>query len=68
MDRMRTVMGMLMSSQGLISKTMRELGNIDVHTKYVHAFANGKYQGIYTLKERYDNHFASDYYGDSTCF
>jgi CotH kinase protein/Fn3 associated/Secretion system C-terminal sorting domain len=55
--------GMLMSSQGLISKTMREMGNVDVHTQYVHAFVDGKYNGIYTLKEKYDSHFAASYYG-----
>jgi hypothetical protein len=55
--------GMVMSSQGLISKTMREMGNMDVHTQYVHAFVDGKYNGIYTLKEKYDNNFAAAYYG-----
>jgi CotH kinase protein/Secretion system C-terminal sorting domain/Fn3 associated len=55
--------GMLMNSQGLISKTMRELGNLDLHTQYVHVFVNGKYNGIYTLKEKYDAHFAAAYYG-----
>ncbi|MEN9610532.1 MAG: hypothetical protein RLZZ628_1346 [Bacteroidota bacterium] len=55
--------GVLMSSQGLISKTMREMGNIDVHTQYVHAFVDGKYNGVYTLKEKYDSHFAASYYG-----
>jgi CotH kinase protein/Secretion system C-terminal sorting domain/Fn3 associated len=55
--------GMLMSSQGLVSKTMREMGNVDLHAQYVHTFVNGKYNGIYTLKEPYDGHFASDYYG-----
>jgi CotH kinase protein/Secretion system C-terminal sorting domain/Fn3 associated len=55
--------GMVMSSQGLVSKTMREMGNIDLHSQYVHAFVNGKYNGIYTLKEPYDGHFAADYYG-----
>jgi hypothetical protein len=54
---------MLMSSQGLVSKTMRELGNFDLHTRYVHAFVNGKYHGVYTLKEKYDEHFAESYYG-----
>jgi Fn3 associated/CotH kinase protein/Secretion system C-terminal sorting domain len=54
---------MLMSSHGLVSKTMRELGNTDVHTQYIHAFVNGKYHGVYTLKEKYDEHFGSDYYG-----
>ncbi len=55
--------GMVMSSQGLVSKTMREMGNIDLHSQYVHTFVNGKYNGIYTLKEPYDGHFAADYYG-----
>ena len=55
--------GMVMSSQAIISKTMREMGNIDEHTQYVHAFVNGKYHGVYTLKEKYDENFASDYYG-----
>ena len=55
--------GMVMTSQGLISKTMRELGNIDLHTQYVHTFVNGKYHGVYTLKEKYDEKFASEYYG-----
>lgn len=55
--------GMVMTSQGLISKTMRELGNIDLHTQYVHAFVNGKYHGVYTLKEKYDEKFAAEYYG-----
>jgi hypothetical protein len=55
--------GMLMSSQGLVSKTMRELGNVDLHTRYVHAFINGKYHGVYTLKEKYDQHLGATYYG-----
>lgn len=55
--------GMLMSSQGLISKTMRELGHVDLHTQYAHAFVNGKYHGIYTVKEKYDEHLAETYYG-----
>lgn len=55
--------GMVMSSQALINKTMREMGNIDLHTQYVHAFVNGKYHGVYTLKEKYDENFTSDYYG-----
>ena len=55
--------GMVMSSQAIISKTMREMGNIDEHTQYIHAFVNGKYHGVYTLKEKYDENFASDYYG-----
>jgi hypothetical protein len=58
--------GMLMTSQSLLSKTMREMGNVDVHTKHVHAFVNGKYHGVYTLKEKYDNHFAASYYGGSS--
>ncbi len=55
--------GMIMTSQGLLNKTMRELGNVDLHTQYVHAFVNGKYHGVYTLKEKYDEHFAESYYG-----
>jgi Fn3 associated/CotH kinase protein/Secretion system C-terminal sorting domain len=55
--------GMLMTSQGLITKTMRELGNIDAHTQYIHAFVNGKYHGVYVLKEKYDEHLAATYYG-----
>jgi hypothetical protein len=34
-----------------------------VHTRYVHAFVNGKYHGVYILKEKYDAHFAQAYYG-----
>jgi hypothetical protein len=55
--------GMVMTSQGLISKTMREMGNIDVHTQYVHVFKNGRYHGIYTLKEHWDEHFGAAYFG-----
>jgi hypothetical protein len=55
--------GMTMTSQGLISKTMREMGNIDLHTQYVHVYNNGKYFGIYTLKEHWDEHFGETYYG-----
>ena len=55
--------GMTMTSQGLVSKTMREMGNIDLHTQYVHVYNNGKYHGIYTLKEHWDEHFAETYYG-----
>ena len=55
--------GMVMTSQGLVSKTMRELGNIDLHTQYTHVFVNGKYHGVYTLKEKYDEKFAAEYYG-----
>lgn len=55
--------GMTMTSQGLISKTMREMGNIDVHTQYVHVFKNGRYHGIYTLKEHWDEHFGATYFG-----
>lgn len=55
--------GMMMTSQGLITKTMREMGNIDLHTQYVHAFVNGKYHGIYILKEKYDETLGASYYG-----
>jgi uncharacterized protein YoaH (UPF0181 family) len=55
--------GMTITSQGLISKTMREMGNIDAHTRYVQAFVNGKYRGIYVLKEHWDEHFGETYYG-----
>jgi HYR domain/Secretion system C-terminal sorting domain/Fn3 associated/CotH kinase protein len=55
--------GMIMTSQELYSKTMREMGNIDVHTQFVHAFVNGKYHGIYILKEHWDAHFGESYYG-----
>jgi hypothetical protein len=55
--------GMVMTSQGLVSKTMRELGNIDLHTQYAHVFVNGAYHGVYILKEKYDERFAAEYYG-----
>jgi hypothetical protein len=60
--------GMLMTSQSLISKNMREMGNIDLHTQYAHAFVNGKYHGIYTFKEHWDEHFAETYYGGNKDF
>jgi HYR domain/Secretion system C-terminal sorting domain/Fn3 associated/Lamin Tail Domain len=60
--------GMLMTSQSLISKNMREMGNIDLHTQYAHAFVNGKYHGIYTFKEHWDEHFAQTYYGGNKDF
>jgi HYR domain/Secretion system C-terminal sorting domain/Fn3 associated/CotH kinase protein len=59
---------MLMTSQSLISKNMREMGNIDLHTQYAHAFVNGKYHGIYTFKEHWDEHFAQTYYGGNKDF
>ena len=55
--------GMTMTSQGLVSKTMRELGNIDLHTQYTHVFVNGKYNGVYTLKESFNEHFGETYFG-----
>ena len=55
--------GMTMTSQGLITKTMREMGNIDAHTRYVQCFVNGQYRGIYVLKEHVDEHFGETYYG-----
>ena len=55
--------GMVMTSQGLISKTMREMGNIDLHTQYTHVYVNGVYHGVYTLKEHWDEHFGETYYG-----
>lgn len=39
------------------------MGNLDVHTKLVHIFLNGKYQGVETLRERFDDDFAEDYLG-----
>ena len=56
-------LGMTMTSQGLISKTMREMGNIDLHTQYAHVYVNAKYHGIYILKEHFDPHFGETYYG-----
>jgi hypothetical protein len=55
--------GMMITSQGLISKTMREMGNIDGHIRYVQVFVNGKYRGIYVLKEHFDQSFGETYYG-----
>jgi hypothetical protein len=60
--------GMIMTSQGLISKNMREMGNIDLHTQYAHVYVNGKYHGIYTLKEHWDAHFGEAYYGGNKDF
>jgi hypothetical protein len=55
--------GMMITSQGLITKTMREMGNIDAHIRYVQVFVNGKYRGIYVLKEHFDPSFGETYYG-----
>jgi hypothetical protein len=42
---------------------MRELGHVDLHTRYVHVIVNGAYHGVYTLKEKYDQHLGATYYG-----
>jgi len=48
-------------SDKLMHDAMLDMGHLDVHTKFVHVFVNGKYYGVETLRERYDGHFSESY-------
>jgi len=48
-------------SDKLMHDAMLDMGHLDVHAKFVHVFLNGKYYGVETLRERYDDDFAESY-------
>jgi hypothetical protein len=44
-------------------ETIRAMGSVSSHDRYVHVFINGWYWGLYNLVERPDASFSSSYYG-----
>ncbi|RME93492.1 MAG: hypothetical protein D6766_08115, partial [Verrucomicrobia bacterium] len=44
-------------------ETFREMGNVALHTDYVHLFINGLYWGLYQINERPDAAFMAAYFG-----
>ncbi len=44
-------------------ETVREMGSVSSHTRFVHLFINGLYWGMYNLVERPDAAFSASYYG-----
>ncbi len=50
-------------SEHLMRTTLREMGNFDQFTRYVNVFHNGKYLGLYTMREKFDDKLAEVYHG-----
>ncbi len=46
-----------------IKHTMRDMGPVASHNRYVHLFINGLYWGIYDFSEQPTKHFAAAYFG-----
>jgi hypothetical protein len=44
-------------------QSMRDLGNLSGHSRYVHLFLNGLYWGLYEITERPEEDFAASYLG-----
>ena len=49
----------------IIKDTQIAIGHLGGHSKYAHLYLNGKYWGIYTVCERYDDDFCASYLNDS---
>lgn len=43
--------------------TMLDMGNLNPHSRFVHLYLNGSYQGMYQLRERWDANMHSAYLG-----
>ena len=50
-------------SEHLMRTTLREMGNFDPFTKFVNVYLNGKFHGLYTLREQFDDNLGENYFG-----
>jgi Fn3 associated/CotH kinase protein/Secretion system C-terminal sorting domain len=50
-------------SEHILRTTLREMGNFDQFTRFVNVFQNGKYLGLYTLREKFDDKLSEVYHG-----
>jgi Fn3 associated/CotH kinase protein/Secretion system C-terminal sorting domain len=50
-------------SEHVLRTTLREMGNFDQFTRFVNVFQNGKYLGLYTLREKFDDKLSEVYHG-----
>jgi Fn3 associated/CotH kinase protein len=50
-------------SEQVMRTTLREMGNFDQFTRFVNVFQNGKYLGLYTLREKFDDKLSEVYQG-----
>jgi plastocyanin len=50
-------------SEHLMRTTLREMGNFDPYTKFVNVYLNGKFHGLYTLREQFDDNLGENYFG-----
>ncbi|MEN9613435.1 MAG: non-specific serine/threonine protein kinase, partial [Bacteroidota bacterium] len=50
-------------SEQVMRTTLREMGNFDPFTRFVNVFQNGKYLGLYTLREKFDDKLSEVYQG-----
>jgi hypothetical protein len=56
--------GALYARDMFAMETVRAMGSVSSHDRFVHVFINGWYWGLYNLVERPDASFSSSYYGD----
>lgn len=56
-------LGGLMMSDYMAHELLRRMGNKDIHARFVHMFFNGKYYGLYVLRERFNQNYMKSYYG-----
>jgi len=43
---------------------MLQMGHLSPHTRFAHVFQNGVYNGIITLRERFDDNLIAEYHGE----
>jgi hypothetical protein len=47
----------------LAHNAVRKMGTKDVHVQMVNVFVNGQYNGVYPMREKFDDNYAASYYG-----
>jgi hypothetical protein len=47
----------------LAHNAVRKMGTKDVHVQMVNVFVNGQYNGVYPMREKFDDDYAASYYG-----
>lgn len=56
-------LGGTLLSDNIAHSYMRQMGNKNVHTRYVHVFLNGSYNGVYILREQFTTSYMESYFG-----
>jgi len=49
-------------STKLMDNLMLQGGSINPHTRHVHVYQNGKYHGLFTLREKFDDNLLAEYF------